>query len=72
MVLVINEERMTDMLELLGDDLITALSDSWTTLWLMLVKGRIIFCNALVFLTCQYFKHTVSLLAQQERQDSAA
>lgn len=72
MFLVINEERMSDMLELLGDDLITARSDSWTTLWLMLVKGRIIFYNALVFLTCQYFKHRISLLAQQERQDLAA
>lgn len=72
MFLVINEERMTDMLELLGDDLITALSDSWNTLWLILVKGRIIFCNALVFLTRQYFKHTISFSAQQERHDSAA
>lgn len=62
MFLVINEERMTDMLELLGGDLIT--TSPMCLLDHTLAGGRAgedYYYNALVFLTCHYFAaHSLS------------
>lgn len=53
--LVINEERMTDVLELLGGDLITTSSMCLLDHTLADIgSGEDYYYNTLVFLTCQY------------------
>jgi len=65
MFLVINEERMTDMLKLLGGDLITTSPMCLLDHTLVDINAREdYYYNALVFLTHQYFAaHTLSFSA---------
>lgn len=74
MFLVINEERMNDTPELLGDDLITT-----SPVYLLdhiladfIVWGRIITTMLWGSWPGNNLQHTVSLVELQEKQDSAA
>lgn len=55
MFLVINEERMTDTLELLRDDITTSPMCLLDHTLADVSAGEYYYYNALVFLTCQYF-----------------